>query len=462
MSDDEGQSRDDLRAHLLELYARVVESATPVDAFLAAFLRRRPQIRGKARNFLGAVLFVMLRARARVLLMAGWNGRLDDAAGVMSPGEEACLALYRWLREDMGHPAAEAEAMARTALKLARERVLPDRTEAVVWPADWPAAAAARVDGPRPWPAGSLLARAAAGRVAPEILERWEAQFDLGEAAALAASLGEPAGLDIRAAGGAPGREAVLAILRRAGVSAVPTPFAPTGIRLGRKVPLAQVHGLDASMYEVQDEGSQLVSVALGAAAGWRVLDACAGAGGKALHLAELVGPEGEVVAHDIDGERLERLATRPTFAGAGRIRLAAPGEPGEPGSFDGVLVDAPCLGMGRLRRDPMIPWRGSLAPRLAAVTALQRECLDRYAKMVRPGGVMVYATCSPETEETSSVVAAFLRTHPDFVADPLPAPFGRGELAHFAAPGGGAVWLLPSIHGTDGFFIARFRRAGG
>ena len=444
-------SQDDLRARLLEIAALRSTSTIPAETFLTDFLRVNRSIRGGARGFLGAVTFALDRQRMRTLLLLGWDGVAMPPAPI-GPAEEAIGALYRWLREDLHEEPREALAKVQRALEIARPRI-PTR---IAWPETPPPPVIDAIE------AGDRAltddrARAARLSAHPHLLDRWTAQWgaDLAEDFARAAQ--NPAPLDLRA----DDREAVLAVLAAAGVEAMATPHAPQGIRLQRKVALAKVAGLDPASLEIQDEGSQLVSLALGLEPGMTVLDACAGAGGKTLHLAALLAGTGMVVAHDTDAERMTRMRERRGWREDSNIRIATPGTAGEHGPFDAVLIDAPCTGMGRLRREPDVAWRGgSIEDRLAALAPVQRECLDVYTAMLRPGGVLVYATCSPEPEETSAMIDDFLDRHPGFTTDPLPELFQRDAFAPLRDHRRHALWLLPSMHGTDGFFIARLRRS--
>jgi 16S rRNA (cytosine967-C5)-methyltransferase len=190
---------------------------------------------------------------------------------------------------------------------------------------------------------------------------------------------------------------------------------------------------------EIQDIGSQLVLGRAGFEPGGHWLDACAGAGGKALQLAALLGPSGQVTARDVRRSALEELSRRAQRAGLGnRISIAA--DPGPDDGYDGVLVDAPCSGTGTWRRSPHLRWATTESVVRAAIV-LQQQLLAENAAHVRRGGLLVYATCSLCQSENAGVVHAFLQTAAGF--EPIEA---------------GAT-LLPQIHDGDGFFVASFRR---
>jgi len=190
-------------------------------------------------------------------------------------------------------------------------------------------------------------------------------------------------------------------------------------------------------LIEIQDLGSQLVLESVGLDDGERWLDACAGAGGKTLQLARLLGGDGSVDAR----ARAER-------AGLENVRTVdAP----EAAAYDGVLVDAPCSGSGTWRRSPHLKWTTTPA-QIVEKARLQQTLLDKFSGNVRPGGRLVYATCSLSPQENAHVVDAFLAAHPEFQSMPLARNFGFVPVKH-------AITILPARHDTDGFFVAALRR---
>jgi 16S rRNA (cytosine967-C5)-methyltransferase len=199
-----------------------------------------------------------------------------------------------------------------------------------------------------------------------------------------------------------------------------------------------------SGLFEIQDLGSQLVLPVAIPAPGGRWLDACAGAGGKTLQLGRMLGPAGRVDAHDIRPAALEELAKRASRAGARNIGILR--DP-PAGSYDGVLVDAPCTGSGTWRRAPHLRWCTAEAD-VGRAAARQLDLLGRFSALVGPGGVLVYATCSVSSHENEGVVGAFLAAHPGF------APRQPSNL-HGFSPRGPGFLLLPSVHDSDGFFVA-------
>ena len=289
--------------------------------------------------------------------------------------------------------------------------------------------------------------RATAG-IAPKWLV--DALLKSGVSRAQLPALIDRAPLDIRVNRMKASRDDVLATID----GALVTPHAPDGIRLPAGTNVEALAGYDDGAFEVQDEGSQIVAAALDARAGQRVVDLCAGAGGKTLALAAAMGGEGAILACDTDRGRLSRLPPRAERAGAALVetRLLNPGREAEMladwwASADGVLIDAPCSGTGTWRRNPEARWR--LSPdRLARLRATQGHVLDIGATLVRPGGALVYIVCSLLDGEGADQIALFLDRHPGWASVPLRLAAGRDHR--------GGVRLDPASDGTDGFFVAR------
>jgi 16S rRNA (cytosine967-C5)-methyltransferase len=237
---------------------------------------------------------------------------------------------------------------------------------------------------------------------------------------------------------------------------AVPTPHAPDGLRLPESIQVERLPEWEAGLIEVQDEGSQLVTLACAAEPGMKVVDLCAGAGGKTLGLAAEMEDRGVIFACDADRSRLSRLAPRAERASVtivetrlldGGREMTALGD--LTAAADLVVVDAPCSGTGTWRRNPEARWR--LTPeRLARVVALQARLLDVAARLVKPGGTLVHIVCSLLDEEGAGQAEAFLARHPGWSAEPVVLPAGH--------PHGPGLRLTPSDDGTDGFFVARLK----
>jgi 16S rRNA (cytosine967-C5)-methyltransferase len=246
-------------------------------------------------------------------------------------------------------------------------------------------------------------------------------------------------------------------------VRAEPTPWSPVGLRLRERVPLSGLAAFKDGLVEVQDEGSQLAALLLGARPGMRVVDFCAGAGGKTLALAAAMKNRGKLVACDTAEWRLERSGQRLRRAGASNVeRRALAGERDlwvkhHAKGFDRVLVDAPCLGIGSWRRNPDAKWRATPND-LAELQIRQHDILASAARLVKPGGRLAYVTCSLLREENEAQAERFLAETADF--SPVPAAQAWAEAIGTACPAAGDhLRLTPAQHGTDGFFVALFER---
>lgn len=237
-----------------------------------------------------------------------------------------------------------------------------------------------------------------------------------------------------------------------------PIPGLPDGLRLPTGTNVENLPAYNHGAIEVQDAGSQIVTLAAKAQRGQRIVDLCAGAGGKTLALAAVMDGQGVVLATDTDRNRLARLAPRAERARAGIIesRLLNPGRELEmlddwTGSADTVLIDAPCSGTGTWRRNPEARWR--LTPdRIERLVETQRKVLEVGAALVKPGGALVYIVCSLLDEEGAGQVAAFLAANPGWRAQALDLPAGRSH--------GPGLRLTPAHDATDGFFVARLQHA--
>jgi 16S rRNA (cytosine967-C5)-methyltransferase len=284
-------------------------------------------------------------------------------------------------------------------------------------------------------------------------------KFGAALEAEMAATLVPPP-LDLRVNTIKAAREAMLRELKGIGLPATPTPFAPQGIRVHQRMSLALLPGLKTGEVEIQDEGSQLVALLVDAKPGDRVVDFCAGAGGKTLAIAAQMKNKGHIIACDVNEGRLKRCAERVRRAGLhnAETRLLATETDRwvkrHKAGFDRVLVDAPCSGTGTWRRNPDARWR-SPDLGLEALVALQARILTSAARLVKPGGRLVYATCSMLAEENEAQVAGFLAAHPAFRI--VPVREAAPQLA--TAADDVHLTLTPARHDTDGFFAAVLQR---
>ena len=260
--------------------------------------------------------------------------------------------------------------------------------------------------------------------------------------------------------------EQAQAALAKEGIDTEPMRYAPQGLRLTRRLSVVSGEAFQNGLVEIQDEGSQLVAALVDAKPGMQIADYCAGAGGKTLAMAAGMNNKGRVVAMDVYESRLDRSAQRLRRAGAHNVERRALDIDNrkwlkrQAKAFDRVLVDAPCTGTGTWRRNPDGRW--TLQPKdLAELVPKQAEILDAAARLVKPGGGLIYATCSVLPAENEHQIAAFLERHPDFEAVPA-GDIWRDVLASEPPPEMAAspyLRLSPLKHGTDGFFAATLVR---
>jgi 16S rRNA (cytosine967-C5)-methyltransferase len=273
----------------------------------------------------------------------------------------------------------------------------------------------------------------------------------------------EEAATDLRTNSLKATREQALEALAAADIKAAPTNLSPLGIRVEGRPPMGALKCFQDGLIEVQDEGSQLAALLVDARPGQRVVDFCAGAGGKTLAIAAAMKNKGKIVACDTLKGRVERAGDRLKRAGAFNVERKGLESERDPwvkrhaGSFDRVLVDAPCSGTGTWRRNPDAKWRLERED-LPRLVALQASILDSAQRLVKPGGRLVYATCSLLGEENDGQVDAFLASHPDFSRVPV-ADVWREVIGTECPADGPTLSLTPLRHGTDGFFVAIMER---
>ena len=413
------------------------EESLPADAVLNAHFRARRYIGAKDRRAVGDAVYQTLRQRGQI------DWWLVRHAGL--PAENLFRALWTFTV----HQDLRAEDIASAcdggpyrpqpldADRLRRIQLLghgiDDAPEAIADQASFPA-----------W-------------LAPEIERRFGA-----DAWAEMIAFTQPAPVDLRVNTLKATREEAQAALADAGVAAAPTALAPHGLRLDGRANITQSRAYRDGWIEVQDESSQLAALLVGAMPGMRVLDFCAGAGGKTLALAAAMGNRGGIVACDADAKRLARLAPRVARSGARIVDARALDAAGKTlatlGKFDRVLVDAPCSGSGTWRRRPEAKWR--LTPqKLEAYRAAQARLLRQAAQHVKPNGRLVYATCSILPSECEAQVEAFCaEPEAGFRVLPVERAWRAAQLG--ASPlRGPYMTLSPHRHGTDGFFAAVLER---
>ncbi|HEX7987735.1 MAG TPA: RsmB/NOP family class I SAM-dependent RNA methyltransferase [Duganella sp.] len=281
------------------------------------------------------------------------------------------------------------------------------------------------------------------------------------ETLALADGMNQPAPLDLRVNAMKATREEVAAGLAEAPIRSTPTPYSPLGLRVLQKPALQNLPLFKSGHIEVQDEGSQILSAIVGAKRGEMVVDFCAGAGGKTLALGATMRNTGRLYAFDVSEKRLAKLKPRLARSGLSNVhpvqiaherdakikRLA--------GKIDRVLVDAPCSGLGTLRRNPDVKWRQQPGA-IGELQVKQAAILDGAARLLKGGGRLVYATCSFLEDENDFIAKQFLDGHPDFELVPMSKVLAEQKID---LEMGDYLKLLPHKHQTDGFFAAVFER---
>jgi len=292
------------------------------------------------------------------------------------------------------------------------------------------------------------------------LAERWLARYGRDATVAWAQFDNAAAPLTLRVNTLKTPRDVLARALAEHGVETRPTTFAEHGLVVTSGNPLLTPLA-HSGAFVVQDEASQLVGMFAAAAAGERILDACASPGGKTTQMAAAMGDDGLIVAADVRGRRIELLARTVAASGARSVRVVqADARASAPFRevFDAVLVDAPCSGLGTLRRDPDVRWRRTEVD-LAPLAAAQREMLEQLAPIVRRGGRLIYSTCSSEPDENEAVVAAFLEAHPEFERA-APPTFDRRPELRALLDTDGALRTLPFRDGLEAFYAVTLQRA--
>ncbi|MDD5585502.1 MAG: RsmB/NOP family class I SAM-dependent RNA methyltransferase [Alphaproteobacteria bacterium] len=423
----------------IELLGMIETVPQPADALVSGYFRARRYIGSKDRAAISAMTYDVLRHQAR---LSWW---LEKIKAGITP--RARFLAYLFLVENKKpstlnelftgkkfspDPLTEAE---RTLLKKLEGHTLehPDMPDTV--PGECPE-----------W-------------AAPSLKKRFGKRFDAEMAALL-----QPASLDLRINPLKTTREEALAVLLKNGFDAKPCKLSPFGIRIQGRPALNTVSLLRNGHAEIQDEGSQLVALLVDAKPGERIVDFCAGAGGKTLALAAQMKNKGRIVACDVLESRLKRSAERFRRADVHNIEVKTLNSENDPwvkrhkGMFDRALVDAPCSGTGTWRRNPDQRWR-SLGKGLETLLPLQANILASAARLVKPGGRLIYATCSLLPEENEQQIEQFLTAHPEF--QPVPVEEACADLPK--VPHNGLYMALtPAGHNTDGFFAAVMQRVHG
>ncbi|MBK6848557.1 MAG: RsmB/NOP family class I SAM-dependent RNA methyltransferase [Proteobacteria bacterium] len=413
-----------------ELLRQCLGARRPADRVLTAHFRAHRELGGRDRRLISETSFAVLR-------WWGWLQALAPNPDLAPPA----LLVAATLLEGLPFPPAGASWLRDCGLsEAAVARVAPLSEVGARWRALAPLLGVATADAELAalspaWFAAQLTA---CPRTLPE-LQRW---------------LQRRPPLWLRAQHG--DRAALIRELQAADLEVRPHPRLPQALDLGHpRCDLRPLPAFREGRIEVQDLASQAIGHVCAPRPGERWWDACAGGGGKTLHLAALMGGKGSVLASDLRSAKLEELRRRARRAGLCNIRVApwsgqAP-DPRKPG-FDGVLVDAPCSGSGTWRRNPDARWRVQPSE-LGELVELQHRLLAAAARAVRPAGVLIYATCSLLARENEGLVASFLAAHPEFAVEAFAHPLTGAPCE------GGMLQIWPWEGDCDAMFVARLRR---
>ncbi|MHB8534563.1 MAG: RsmB/NOP family class I SAM-dependent RNA methyltransferase [Sulfuricaulis sp.] len=404
-----------------ELLQRILEGKLPADRQMESYFRAHRNMGVRDRGFVAETVYGCLRERRLLEHIAG-HGYPPDLIAVylLIHGYSARALEDTGFQGDARGLAERVRTLDKSTLSFAVQTNLPD------------------------W-----------------LAERLHARYD--DAPALALALNQPAPVDLRVNTVKAKREQVQERLAQEGFPCEPTPYSPSGLRRENRAPLFHTRCFQDGLFEVQDEGSQLLSLMLEPKRNEMIVDFCAGAGGKTLHLGALAANTGSVYAFDVSARRLDKLKPRLKRAGLDNVRMATIDHERDArvrrlnGKIDRVLVDAPCSGTGTLRRNPDIKWREI---DLAELTDTQQRILAAAAELVKPGGRLVYATCSLLREENDDIVEKFLSTHAEFSVIPAGEILARRHIPLEMQDA--ALRLYPHRHRCDAFYAMVLERQPG
>ncbi len=431
-----------LVGHVLELLRLIERGTEPADNVVNKFFRERRYLGAKDRRFISDTFFDILRHYRKIRFVAEEAARQLDLP-TLSPLVVYMAYATRIRGEDPASVLSAVESTWRfTYPKTSCEDFLSAAATAVVPP--------------------SILRHPirhlALEYSFPEfIIAEWVERFGEHETSLLCLALNQQAPTVVRVNTLKTTREQCQARLAVEGVESEPTTFSPVGLMLHKRINTQALQSFRDGWFEIQDEGSQLLSLLTEAQPGQVVVDACAGGGGKTLHLAALMDNRGTIYAVDVDATRLDNIRPRLARSGTTIVQLFHARQDAAPipqcvGAADVVLVDAPCSGVGTVRRNPGAKLRVSEAS-IERMAQTQRRVLEAYAPLVRPGGRLVYSTCTLLRKENEERVEEFLHLHPEFTL--LPAPAIIRQYITTADASSPYLSLYPHRTTTDGFFAA-------
>lgn len=412
------------------LLTNLLDFNSPADAKLGEFFRNHRELGTKDRAFVAESVYGVLR-RLRYLSVVAANDADDP--------DDARKLILAWLLRVQGKSLRELDEILNEQQK------------------EWAIAIKAK--------STDNLPLAVQADVRDWFWEKLVQQYGEAEALTICRSMFEQASLDLRVNTIKANRDEVLAKMQAENTVKdnviEPTPYSPIGIRMGAKLNISRHVLFTEGKIEVQDEGSQLLTYLVSPKRGMMIADFCAGAGGKTLAIGALMKNTGRLYAFDVSEKRLNNLGQRLKRSGLSNLHAQVISSEQDPklkrlnGKFDRVLVDAPCSGLGTLRRNPDLKWRQTEQDVLE-LTHKQTAILARAAKLTKAGGRLIYATCSLLRDENEAIVEAFMQANPDFNLVPANEILAHH---HIVLDTGPYLKLLPHLHGTDGFFAAVFEK---
>lgn len=442
-------NRASLIGHLIELYDEVRTLKQPADVFVASFFRSRHYLGSKDRRFITETLYGMFR---NILLLEAYVGAVRSSSGRRDAGIPS-LCLY-----------------SAYAVRIAREEppaVLPEVSGLWrIYCGDIecePFLQKLAVVDPFLLIPDDIERRLSITYSLPDfMIGEWLTRYGTEETGNLCKAIHQPAPLTLRVNTLRTSRDHCREALHLEGVETHPANLSPVGLRATKRFNAQALRSFRDGLFEIQDEGSQLLSLLVGARPGMRVVDACAGGGGKTLHLAAIMENQGHLVAIDVQQRRLNNIRERIHRAGVTIAEVLLAGRDQTPierlhDSVDAVLVDAPCSGSGTLRRNPVAKLLIT-EDTVEQLSRTQHKVLQTYAQLVKPGGRIVYTTCSLFLKENEAVVESFLADRPDFRLVPAPDILSPQGIALPSSDG--YLTLLPHRTTTDGFFAAVMERS--
>ncbi|MHB1048918.1 MAG: 16S rRNA (cytosine(967)-C(5))-methyltransferase RsmB [Bacteroidota bacterium] len=420
-----------LIGHVVELFDDVSSSRKPADHLIDFFFRKRKYLGSHDRRFIAETLYASLRHKRRI----EW---------ILSPlqlqSQRTTVFIVATLLFEKKIP---VESLLEEGL-LSAEVLQKISAGVDMVPAD-----------------DRLTNQISLTHSFPEwMVESWLGQYGKSETEKLCGILNTQAPITLRVNTLKTSVDECRNSLMKEGIDTVPAEFSPVGLHIPKRINVFQLETFRKGYFEVQDEGSQMLAMLVDPKPRSKVIDACAGGGGKSLAMAALMKNRGEIFSLDIHNFRLDELRKRIKRAGADTIRIKTVLEDESPKEFhdeaDYVLVDAPCSGTGTIRRNPGMKWSVTTLM-IEELRVKQAKILSNYAQCVKVNGTLVYATCSLMKEENEEVVESFLAAHPGFALRDPKEVLARYHLDTLV--NNRYFQLLPHRHGTDGFFAAIMRR---